>query len=150
MEFDKFSLLVVDDEPFNHTLIKRLLDAEGIHDVTFASDGNEALERVRSNSVDLILLDIEMPELDGFGVLQELKADLNNRHIPVIMISGVEDIESVAKCIELGADDYLQKPFNPTLLRARLGASLEKKHLRDQEKSYLDQIKIEKKSRMIC
>jgi len=139
------SLLVVDDEPFNHTLIKRLLDAEGYSNVTFAENGKLALEMVKEQSIDIILLDIEMPELDGMAVLETLKADLNHRHIPVIMISGVEDIDSIAKCIELGAEDYLHKPFNPTMLRARLGASVEKKHLRDQEKSHLEQIRKEKK-----
>jgi|TARA_B100000315_G_C14549185_1_gene574817 class 3 adenylate cyclase len=139
------SLLVVEDEAFNRTLIKRHLDAEGYENVTFAENGREALELVDNNTFDLILLDIEMPELDGFGVLKELKADLNHRHIPVIMISGVDDIESIVACIELGAEDFLPKPFNPALLRARLGASLEKKRLRDQETSYVDQIKTEKK-----
>lgn len=139
------SLLVVDDEPFNHILIKRLLDNEGFSDVTFASNGREALEKLGEAKFDIVLLDIEMPELNGMEVLEAIKKDLNNRHIPVIMISGVEDTQSIAKCIELGADDYLSKPFNPVILRARLGASVEKKRLRDQEKLHLSQIRAEKK-----
>ena len=144
-EGDQSSLLVVDDEPFNHTLIKRLLDAEGYTNVSFAENGRQALDMMLENEFDIVLLDIEMPELDGFEVLGSIKADLNHRHIPVIMISGVEDSESIAKCIELGAEDYLAKPFNATILRARLGACVEKKRLRDQEKSHLEQIRTEKK-----
>jgi CheY-like chemotaxis protein len=144
-EGDQSSLLVVDDEPFNHKLIKRLLDAEGYTNATFAENGRQALDMLQETKFDIVLLDIEMPELDGFEVLKTIKADLNNRHIPVIMISGVEDTESIAKCIELGAEDYLSKPFNATILRARLGACVEKKRLRDQEKSHLDQIRAERK-----
>ncbi len=144
-EGEQSSLLVVDDEPFNHTLIKRLLDAEGYTDATFAENGRQALDMLQESKFDIVLLDIEMPELNGFEVLESIKADLNHRHIPVIMISGVEDTESIAKCIELGAEDYLAKPFNATILRARLGACVEKKRLRDQEKSHLDQIRTEKK-----
>ena len=144
-EGDQSSLLVVDDEPFNHTLIKRLLDAEGYSDVSFAENGRQAMDMLQKSKFDIVLLDIEMPEMNGFEVLEAIKADLNNRHIPVIMISGVEDTDSIAKCIELGAEDYLSKPFNPTILRARLGACVEKKRLRDQEKTHLDQIRNEKK-----
>jgi len=145
MSNDGTSLLVVDDEPFNRTLIKRLLDAEGYTNVVYAEDGKEALEKVEESSFDIIMLDIQMPELDGFGVLKELKADLDNRHIPVIMISSVDDVDAIAQCIELGADDYLPKPFNPTLLRARLGASVEKKRMRDQEAKHLNEIRTEKR-----
>ena len=144
-EGEQSSLLVVDDEPFNHTLIKRLLDAEGYADVSFADNGRQALDMLQESNFDIVLLDIEMPELNGFEVLESIKADLNHRHVPVIMISGVEDTESIAKCIELGAEDYLAKPFNATILRARLGACVEKKRLRDQEKSHLEQIRTEKK-----
>src|SRR5204863_9247473 len=92
----------------------------------------EALELLRSKKFDLMLLDIMMPEMNGYEVLEHLKADAELRHLPVIMISAVGEVESVVRCIELGAEDYLPKPFDATLLRARVGASLEKKRLRDE------------------
>jgi CheY-like chemotaxis protein len=138
-------ILVVDDEPFNRTLVKRLLDAQGFTNVTYAENGRAALEQVNQARFDVILLDIEMPEMDGIAVLKALKADLDNRHIPVIMISGDNRVESVVICIEMGADDYLQKPFNPVLLKARLSASIEKRRLHDQEDNHLRQIRAEKR-----
>jgi class 3 adenylate cyclase len=93
---------------------------------------------------DLVLLDIMMPEMNGYQVLERLKSDAALRHIPVIMISALEEIDSVVRCIEMGAEDYLPKPFNPVLLRARIGACLEKKRLRDREVLYLQQIEQEK------
>jgi class 3 adenylate cyclase len=103
------------------------------------------LSLLESRPFDLILLDIMMPEMDGFQVLEHLKKDMQLRNVPVIMISALDDLESVVKCIELGAEDYLPKPFNPTLLKARIGASLEKKRLRDLEASYLKRIKEEQR-----
>ncbi|MCD6075062.1 MAG: two-component hybrid sensor and regulator [Rhodospirillales bacterium] len=138
-------ILVVDDEPFNRTLVKRLLDAQGYTNVSYAENGRLALEEAGRTRFDVILLDIEMPEMDGIAVLKALKADLDNRHVPVIMISGDSRIESVVACIEMGADDYLQKPFNPVLLQARLGACIEKRRLHDQEESHLRQIRAEKR-----
>jgi len=138
-------ILVVEDEPFNRTLAKRLLDSLGYTSVDYAENGRIALEKIEQSKFDVILLDIEMPELDGMGVLKALKADLGARHIPVIMISADGRIESIAACIELGADDYLQKPFNPILLRARLGACVEKVRLREQEENHLKQIRTEKR-----
>ena len=90
---------------------------------------------VRSQPFDLVLLDVMMPELNGYQVSEAVKADLDYRHLPVIMISALDEIDSVVRCIEAGAEDYLSKPFNPTLLRARIGASLEKKRLRDRERA---------------
>ncbi|MDP6574508.1 MAG: adenylate/guanylate cyclase domain-containing protein [Rhodospirillales bacterium] len=145
MSAEKPSLLVVDDEPFNRDLIKRLLAKEGYENVEMAENGRQALDLLRGQPFDVVMLDIEMPELDGYGVLEELKSDMGLRHIPVIMISSIDDVDSIVKCIELGAEDYLPKPFNPTLLRARLGACLEKKRLRDLEAAHMDQIKTEKK-----
>jgi len=102
--------------------------------VRFAENGKEALEALRQRRVDLILLDIEMPEMDGYQALAALAADPQLRDIPVVMMSSVEEVDSVARCIEMGAEDYLFKPVNPVLLRARVGASLEKKRLRDRQR----------------
>src|SRR5207249_7056083 len=100
--------------------------------VTTAADGRQALELLNSRPFDLVLLDIMMPNVNGYEVLAEMKASSSLRYIPVIMISAVDEIDSVIRCIELGAQDYLPKPFNPTLLRARVGACLERKRLHDQ------------------
>ena len=126
-------LLVVDDNRVNRLLLGRALEQLG-HAVTFAENGREALELVRQRAIDLILLDIEMPEMDGYQVLAALTADPRLRDIPVVMLSSVEEVDSVARCIEMGAEDYLFKPVNPVLLRARIRASLEKKWLRDQQR----------------
>lgn len=138
-------LLVVEDEAFNRKLLIRQLEKEGFANVEAAENGSQALEMLREGDFDLVLLDIEMPELDGLAVLEAMKSDMRLRDIPVIMISGVEEIDSIVKCIELGAEDYLSKPFNPVMLRARINACLEKKRLRDLQASYLSQIKEEKK-----
>ena len=127
------SLLVVDDNRVNRLLLGRALEQLG-HTVTFAENGREALEALRRRRVDLVLLDIEMPEMDGYQVLAALAADPHLRDIPVVMMSSVEEVDSVARCIEMGAEDYLFKPVNPVLLRARVGASLEKKRLRDRQR----------------
>lgn len=132
-------LLVVDDNGVNRFMLSRYIQQEG-HEVTAAENGRQALELISTQPFDLVLLDVLMPELDGYAVLEQLKADERLRDIPVIMISGVEEIESVVRCIELGAEDYLPKPFNQTLLRARIGACLEKKRLRDGEVLYLRQV----------
>jgi adenylate cyclase len=129
---DTYALLVVDDDENNRYTLTQRLRRQGYADVTTAQDGRQALELLRSRPFDLVLLDIMMPELNGYQVLEELKADERLRHVPVIMISAVDELESVIRCIELGAEDYLPKPFNPTLLKARIGACLEKKRLHDQ------------------
>ena len=126
------ALLVVDDNEDNRYTLTRRLTREGYTNLTTANDGRQALELLKSKKFDLVLLDIMMPELNGYQVLEHLKADAELRHLPVIMISAVEEIASVVRCIELGAEDYLPKPFDATLLRARVGASLEKKALRDE------------------
>src|SRR6476469_5797745 len=126
-------LLVVDDNKVNRLLLTRSLEQQG-HSVATAENGRIALETLRRESFDLLLLDMEMPEMDGFQVLEVLAGDLQLRDLPVIVTSSLEGIESVVRCIELGAEDYLPTPVNPVLLRARLGASLEKKRLRDQQK----------------
>jgi class 3 adenylate cyclase len=124
-------LLVVDDNRVNRLLLGRALEQLG-HTVTFAENGREGLEALRRQRVDLILLDIEMPEMDGYQALAALAADPHLRDIPVVMMSSVEEVDSVARCIEMGPD-YLQAR-GPVLLRARVGASLEKKRLRDRQR----------------
>ena len=126
-------LLVVDDNRVNRLLLGRAVEQIG-HTVTFAENGREALALLKQRAFDLILLDIEMPELNGYQVLEALAADAQLRDLPVVMLSSVEEVDSVARCIEMGAEDYLFKPVNTVLLRARIGASLEKKRLRDQQR----------------
>jgi class 3 adenylate cyclase len=142
MTLDQASVLVVDDVEANRDLLCRRLQRQG-YTVQVAEDGVKALELIRTEPFDLVLLDIMMPQMNGYQVLEELKADPNLRHIPAIMISAVDDIDSVVKCIKLGAEDYLPKPFNPVLLKARISACLEKKRLRDQEQAFLRQLKEE-------
>jgi CheY-like chemotaxis protein len=133
------SLLVVDDNSMNRIMLSRYIIRLG-YQATLVENGRQALDKLQGEPFDLVLLDVEMPEMDGYQVLEQLKADQRLRDIPVIMISAVEELESVVKCIELGAQDYLPKPFNPVLLRARLTACLERKRLRDQEVDYLQQV----------
>jgi len=129
-------LLVVDDNKVNRLLLARGLEQQG-HRVALAENGRIALDMLRqalaSDAFDLLLLDIEMPELDGFGVLEQMKADRALRELPVIVTSCVEGLVNIVRCIELGAEDYLPKPVNNVLLRARINAGLEKKRLRDQQ-----------------
>ena len=126
-------LLVVDDTEMNRDLLARRLRALG-HEVTLAESGSRALALLAGGGFDLVLLDIMMPEMDGYAVLERLRADPELARIPVVMISAVDEIASVARCIELGAADYLPKPFNPVVLRARVAATLEKKRLEDRER----------------
>lgn len=132
-------ILVVDDLPDNRDVLIRQLERQG-HAVITAADGRSALDLVRREPCDVVLLDMMMPVLDGYGTLCELKSDAALRHLPVIMISALDELGSVVRCIERGAEDYLPKPFNPTLLRARIGAALEKKRFRDQERTYIQTI----------
>lgn len=136
------TVLIVDDIEMNRDLLSRRLKRQG-YSIVMAENGRQALDLLQEQSVDLVLLDIMMPHMNGYEVLEHLKASPVLRHIPVIMISALDDIESVVRCIELGAEDYLFKPFNPTLLKARIGACLEKKRLRDQEQAYLKQLQEE-------
>jgi adenylate cyclase len=124
-------ILVVDDNAANRDLLSRRLQREGYR-VTSAAGGAAALALIAAESFDLLLLDLMMPGMSGFEVLCRLKADAGTRHIPVIMISALDELDSTVRCIEAGAEDYLPKPFNPVLLRARIGASLEKKRLLDE------------------
>jgi len=130
---EKGNLLVVDDNRVNRLLVARTLEQLG-HRVAFAENGRQALDALRAHGADLVLLDIEMPEMNGYQTLEALRADAKLRDIPVVMMSSVEEVDSVARCIEMGAEDYLFKPVNAVLLRARVAASLEKKRLRDQHR----------------
>jgi adenylate cyclase len=132
-------ILIVDDEPFNRDVLAEELELLD-HTAVAAIHGKDALARLAAEPFDLILLDIMMPEMDGFEVLRRLKDDPRLRHIPVIMISALDDLDAVVRCVELGAEDYLPKPFDPVLLKARIGACLEKKRWHDQEAAYLAQI----------
>jgi adenylate cyclase len=134
------AILIVDDNADNRYTLSRRLQRQGYTDLEEAGDGREALERLRARPFDLVLLDIMMPEIDGFEVLEQLKADDTWRHIPVIMISALSELDSVVRCIELGAEDYLPKPFNSVLLQARVSASLERKRLHDREAAHLAEI----------
>ncbi len=136
-------VLAVDDNRVNRIALSRLLGRLGLS-VTLAENGQQALNHLKDRPFDLLLLDIVMPEMDGYEVLRRLKQDRQLRDIPVIVISALDDMQSVVKCIEMGAEDYLPKPFDPVLLRARIDASLEKKRLRDQEQEYLRQLQIER------
>ena len=136
MNDDASAILVVDDNEDNRYTLTRRLKRQGHDEVATAEDGRKALEMLGARSFDLVLLDIMMPEMDGYEVLEAMKADSRLRRIPVLMISALDDIDSIVRCIELGAEDYLPKPFNPTLLRARVEACLEKKRLRDRETAH--------------
>ena len=126
-------ILIADDEPGNRDLLRRRLEFEG-HQVVEAKNGLEVLAILNEQACDLVLLDIMMPEMDGFQTLAKLKRGPQWPELPVIMISALDELQSVVRCIEMGAEDYLCKPFNRVLLRARIGASLEKKWLRDRER----------------
>ncbi|HZJ69903.1 MAG TPA: response regulator, partial [Planctomycetota bacterium] len=125
-------ILVVDDNDDNRDMLSRRLRRQN-YEVLTAAGGRAALGLLAVSPVDLVLLDVMMPDLDGYAVLQQLKADPALRDIPVLMISALDDLDSVVRCIQLGAEDYLGKPFEPVLLQARIGACLEKKRLHDQE-----------------
>ena len=136
-------LLLADDDESNRQLLQRRLEKLG-YEVTVCGDGRNALDHLRAGQFDLVLLDLLMPGLDGREVLACLKADPTLQHLPVIMVSALDEVEGIVRCIELGAEDYIAKPFNPVFLRARIGAALEKKRLRDREVSYLRQIQEQK------
>jgi adenylate cyclase len=129
---------VVEDDAMNRMVLRRSLEQEG-HAVRAAADGRAGLELLRAEPFDVVLLDVVMPEMDGFQLLELIRSDEGLRQIPVIMISALEDMESVVRCIEMGAEDYLPKPFDPVLLRARISGCLSKKRLRDMERKYLEE-----------
>jgi class 3 adenylate cyclase len=136
-------ILVVDDNASNRDLLSRRLQRQG-HTVLQAENGASALALVEKEPLDLVLLDLMMPGISGYEVLASLKGNPRFREIPVVMISALSELDSIVRCIEAGADDYLSKPFDPTLLRARVGSSLEKKHLRDREREMIEALRLEK------
>jgi adenylate cyclase len=136
-------ILVVDDNAADRDVLERRLVREG-HQVVTMTSGATALEALVADDFDLVLLDLIMPDMSGFEVLRRLKASDGSRHIPVIVISALDDIDAVVRCIEAGAEDYLTKPFNQILLRARIGASLERKWLRDRETKFIADLELEK------
>jgi CheY-like chemotaxis protein len=127
------SILVADDHADNRQTLARLLSLLG-HDVTMAVNGRQALDWLRQRPFDLVLLDVIMPEMDGVAALKEIKADPQLHEMPVIMVSGLDEVGSVVRCIEEGAEDYLTKPLDPIILTARINSWLEKKRLRDAER----------------
>src|SRR5688572_18498573 len=129
-------ILIVDDEPFNVDYLQQELEDLDYQTIT-AANGQDALEKITNDSPDLVLLDIMMPVMDGFSVLEKVKSDPAIRHIPIIVISANNDLQNMVKGIQLGAEDYLPKPFEPALLQARISSCLEKKHLRDLQSLYL-------------
>lgn len=136
-------ILVVDDTAANRDLLSRWLSREG-HVVEQVTNGLSAIERLGKGDIDLVLLDLMMPVMNGFEALCRLKADPGTQNVPVIMISALNEMDSIVRCIEAGAEDYLPKPFNQVLLRARISACLEKKRLRDREREFIDQLRLEK------
>ena len=136
---DRASVLVVDDDPVNRSMLSRSLEADG-HEVTTVERGAEALELAGSQGFDVVLLDVVMPEMDGYQVLERLKADPKLRHLPVVMVTAVDDVASAVRCIELGADDYLSKPVDPVLLGARVRAGLTKKRLHDLQRQHVEEV----------
>jgi class 3 adenylate cyclase len=136
-------LLVVDDDAINREMMARRLQRSG-YTTTMAENGRVALDLLKQRDFDLVLLDIIMPELDGFHTLEFIKADPKLRYLPVIMLTALDEVDSTVRCIEAGAEDYVPKPFNPVILHARINASLEKKRLRDQEQAYLAELQVER------
>jgi len=134
---DTARILVVDDIAENRDLLRRRIERLGVPDVSLATDGIEALAMIRAERFDLVFLDVMMPQMNGYEVLEALRAEGLIADVPVVVISALTEMDSVVRCIELGAEDYLAKPFNATLLRARLYALLEKKRLRDQMRASL-------------
>jgi two-component system, cell cycle response regulator len=132
-------VLVADDDAVNRLLLARGLKRDG-HRVQSVANGLEALEALGSELFDCVLLDVLMPGMDGYQVLEHIRSEPKLRHTPVIMISALEDVESVVRCIEMGAEDYLPKPFDPVLLRARINAGLARKRLHDLEQEYLENV----------
>ena len=137
---DAASILVVDDDAVMRSMLSRSLEQDG-HLVTTAGGGEEALDLIGREPFDVVLLDVLMPGLDGYTVLERIKAEPSLRHIPVIMITGVDDTESAIRCIEMGADDYLTKPFDRVLLGARINAGLSKKRLQDLELEHVEEVR---------
>jgi putative two-component system response regulator len=138
---EPFSVLVVDDSEMNRDLLLRRLKKMGLN-ISQACNGEEALEALDQYEFDLVLLDIMMPVMDGYETLERMRQNPNTQKIPVIMITALDDVESAVKCIDMGAVDYVTKPFNPVLLQSRVSASLERKHLHDMEENRRIQVEL--------
>jgi two-component system cell cycle response regulator len=136
---DPGAILVVDDDPVSRTILVNTLRRQG-HVVTDVEDGARAMASFLAEPFDLVLLDVLMPGMDGYEVLKRMKGNAQRKHVPVIMISGLDEMDSVVRCIELGADDYLPKPFDPMLLHARINSGLSKKRFHDLQLEYLEQV----------
>ena len=145
MDLELPSILIVDDNEDNRYTLQLLLESDGHERIASASGGNEAIALLDKKKFSLVLLDMMMPDLNGDEVLKIIKGNPDTRDIPVVMISADSDTEKVSKCIELGADDYLPKPFNPTILRARIGAALRQQSLRALQTEYVSQMEQAKK-----
>ena len=143
-------VLIVDDNEMNREVLSRRLERQG-YTFGLAEDGIQALEMMRTKAFDLVLLDIMMPRMNGYQVLEAMNGDMALRDLPVIVVSAVSELDSIVRCVELGAEDYLFKPFNPILLKARLNACLEKKKLRDQQRqgALVDLIRVRELSAQI-
>src|SRR5919197_648925 len=145
MAMDAPSILIVDDNEDNRYTLQLLLESDGHESIASAASGKEAIALIEKEKFSLVLLDLMMPDLNGDEVLKLIKSDPDKRDISVVMISADTDAEKVSQCIELGADDYLPKPFNPAILRARIGAALRRHSLRALENEYLGKIESEKR-----
>ena len=133
-------ILIVDDIEDNRYTLERSLKRDGFENISLAECGKEALDLANKSKFDLILLDLMMPDISGLEVLKQLKGNPLQRNIPVIMVTASDEVDTAAECIKNGADDFVTKPFNRTLLRARVDASLDKKGMRDREEVYLDKV----------
>ena len=142
MATDVPGILIVDDNEDNRYTLQLMLEADGHERITCAAGGNEAIALIKKEKFSLVLLDLMMPDLNGDEVLKATKSDPDQRDISVVMISADADADKVSQCIELGADDYLPKPFNPTILRARIGAALRRHSLRALESEYLGKLRM--------
>ena len=145
MATDAPRILIVDDNEDNRYTLQLLLESDGHERIASAASGTEAIALIEKENFSLVLLDLMMPDLNGDEVLKLIKSDPDKRDLPVVMISADTDVEKVSQCIELGADDYLPKPFNPTILRARIGAALRRHSLRALENEYLGKMENEKR-----
>jgi adenylate cyclase len=145
MKSDLPAILIVDDNEDNRYTLQMLLEADGHERIASASGGNDAMSLIGKQKFSLVLLDMMMPDLNGDEVLRMIKSNPDTRDIPVVMISADTDTDRISKCIELGADDYLPKPFNPTILRARIGSVLRRESLRVLESEYVSKVEQEKR-----
>src|SRR5437763_16248712 len=146
MATDLPGILIVDDNEDNRYTLQLLLETDGHERITCAASGNEAIALIEKEKFSLVLLDLMMPDLNGDEVLKVIRSDPDKRDIPVVMISADTDDDKVSQCIELGADEYLPKPFNPSILRARIGAALRRQSLRTLENEYVGKIENEKRN----